>query len=413
MVFAVAAAVACAAGLASADSLSYIRAGGRTTEDAAGNAGAAWLFNRGGVCYAATPKHVLQKGPMPEEGYETYAAFVFVRPGRPSIPAQGDLCAMFPDHDLAIMTVTGYGDLSDCGQVLAAQPGIDGLLAMTTEASILSPTQAGSFNRKSLTIRNVNADDGDHFRVTPKDKEEDRIGEGMSGSMVSIRDQPSGFLLAVGEGRSGEQIARVLRLDRAVPLMVRAFENASLVQTENPACLRAGYKPPVAQPRDAATSMRTILSATGQDATPTGGGRASAGCGARVLSWSTPPLGPESRPEALIDGMNETAWRTQTDDGQTTLDIALCNAQGGSVSRVTLDASDCAEGDNSGLQVEVLLRTGSGATAASFASGRLPAGGKSVELVSGVPLLAQQVRLRIVADSASAGPVCLARFSAE
>lgn len=378
---------------AHAQELAYLRAASARGSEATGSQGSAWLFNRGGVCYAATPRHILFDAGRRRD--YRYARVVVVRPGRTSREAQADRCAVFADHDLALMRVSGISDLVDCGDLLVGQTNIDPLLAGTTQASLMTATSSGSFERSSLSLRSARVSDSDHFWVAAA-ADRDRLTEGMSGGRITMQDMPAGILLAVnGEGTENPGMAKVLRIDRAVSLLIRLFENSSTATVDDPACLL-----PIADGRPPRTSATKAAAAPGRR-----GNLADQGCGAIVGAWSAPPVSENFRPDHLVGTAGASGlWRV-TPAAEVTVDVQLCGDRPTAISRLRLDASACPPGDNENYDVEAIVLSSLSVPIASLGFAKAPQSG-SVEISSGGSIVGRSVRLRFVARRQSSAPIC-------
>lgn len=363
--------------------------------DAGSAYGTAWLFNRGGVCYAATPGHVLIDTLRQRD--VSYARIVVVRPGQSSQSAQADRCAVFPGHDLALMRVSGIPDLADCGQVLVGQAKIDPLLAGATEASLLTASSTGSAVLSTLSIRSVRTNDPDHFWVAAA-AARDRLAAGMSGGWVTIRGSPAGILLAVkGDETENPGAAKVFRIDRAVLLLTQLFNNSSIAALDNQTCLR----PVVDHP-------------TAESSPPPGRekNQAEHGCGAFVSAWSASPLTEAFRPDNLVGlGGSSGIWRVGR-YSEVTVDVQLCGNEAKPISRLRLDASSCPPDDNEGYDVEIVALSSSFAPIASLGFSKLPQS-SAVEISRGSPILARALRLRFVARRQGIANICAGPLSAD
>jgi len=378
--------------VAYAQDLAYVRSASSRSDEAQGHHGSAWLFHRGGVCYAATPRHLFigEKGTHRDD---RYARVVVVRPGRSSIEAQGDRCAVFRDHDLALVRVSGVADLADCGSVLIGQSSVDPLLAVAAEASLRTATESGSFVRRALGVRSARVNDPDHFWVSPS-AERDELTRTMSGGHVTIQDRLAGFLLGVSDEHPTQGMAKVLRSDRVSVLLTRLFGDSSQASVDSPPCLRP-------TPDGPATAAALRTAATGNHV---GANRAARDCGASVRAWSSPPISPAFRPDHLV-GVAEASgrWRAQAAE-EVTVDVRLCGPISSPISRLRFVTSGCPSEDNASTDVEVIVLGPSLTPVTSLGYARVPASG--VVEIGGAPVLGRDLRLRFITRSQGSGPVC-------
>lgn len=381
-----------------ADELAFVRGTAQARGIEAGAQGNAWLFNRGGQCFAATPKHVLINSLQGRDDH--YARMVVVRPGRSAIEAEGDRCAVFKTLDLALLRVSGVADMADCGHVLAGVPSIDSLLERTAQSSLLTAIESGRFERSTLEIRSAAASDTYHFWVASAN-DRDRLTEGMSGGLVSIQNQLAGFLLAVDTSSVGPMagMARVLRADRAATLVARVLDTSGASDDAEGSCVTPGSWPAAAP---AAAGVTVGLRA----------GRASPACGATIASWSAPPLSEATRPDNLLGaGGDRGRWRA-TVTSELTVDLRLCPSSRNLISRIRLDTSECAAGDNSALDVEVLVRTDSSGVYATLGYGTVPISG-TADVGSASPLFGREMRIRLVPRHGVHQSACLGPLSVD
>jgi hypothetical protein len=368
-----------------ADELAFVRT-------KSGAEGQGWLFNRGGACYLAVPKHVLLQASSGGTD-ETFADISIARTGREASVASATRCAVFPNHDLALMRLSGVPDLSICGAPLTARGNVDALLSSSTQASLLSVDSAGGYGRFALRLRAVAGGDPDNFWVTP---EKDTIPESRSGGQVTIQDRLAGLLLTVQATNQDAEVARVLKIDRIVQLISRLFDSPNTAQVDAPSCLQ---------------SVVTVDSSVRPAANSTGvvGNVAAPACGAVVEAWSSPPLSASVRPEGLLGRSN--VWRSSTQKGEVTLDVRLCGPQAARISSVTLDTTGCDAADNDQVDIEVLAQSQRASPLTSFGFAQLSTAGET-QILRGASVLAQNIRLRIVPKRYGAVQnICLAGLS--
>ncbi len=346
-----------------------------------GTHGQAYLFHRGGACFALTPRHVLKDA----ERDESYVRLILARAGRAPLNAQADRCAYFPDIDLALMRVTGVDANADCGGLFAGQGGIEQVLAGRAEGSLLTATESGSIERRALRLSSTRVNDTDHFWVSPQAKA-DEPASGMSGGIVSFQDRTIGFVLAGSLATNRfENNWRVLRIDTAALRVGQLFEGRGGGVIDNAQCLFGPQQPPA---RKLAAGAVT--------------GFASAVCGASVVAFSSPPQSNAERPENLIDGNEATLWRSS---GPASVDIRLCGEKARPVRTVTLQPS-AACGQAAGVEVEVLVRGHPRGPWTSLGVAGQAADG-SVTVSSGSPLNAYDIR------AAVRGRACFGGVTAE
>jgi transposase len=230
--------------------------------------GQGFLLRRLGECYAVTPAHVMRD--------EIFAALV----GTDAQHSRGeaDLLQRF-GYDLSILHVGGA--LSDhCGGELGAPADIDRVAGRNALGTVTSVNEDGSITRRVVAVIDV---DLINLRVRPR-TEADQLFQGLSGSVVTVGDEPVGILMAVDPDNGN---GRVLRFDRAVETL-RLFFGGT------------------------ATAAATTTIAT--PAAPTTGAPdpdnvAAASRGASVVSSSVAPLGGEFRATHLIDAAEPvTLW---------------------------------------------------------------------------------------------------------
>lgn len=356
-----------------AEELVYLR-----TEQ--GLSGQGWLFNRGGRCYALTPKHVFEQ---PDTGrIENTARAIVAQAGATrKIEARADRCVSFPDPlDLSLVEIKGIENIALCGKPLAGPGDIDALLATTSEASLLSVTQDGGFKRYNLTVRAAMGGDIDHFWVGPAG-DEDLLYQGLSGGHVTLQNRTAGFLLSGADPRA----IKVLRMDRAFQQATRYFDNPASA-TAGGSCGASG-----SAGGPAPVSSRSA-------------GRVSAACGARIVSWLTPAADESSGPENIVGGSG--LWRSTLADGQSRLELRLCGPAG-PVRQVSLDTSACPVGSNTDVDVEVMTRARDGSALTSLGYAGMSATGQTV-IARGTPLTAQSLVIRLASRNGKPdGAICV------
>ena len=295
-----------------------------------GTHGQAYLFHRGGACFALTPRHVLKD----DQRDETYVRLILARAGRAPLSAQADRCAHFPDIDLALMRVSGIDASADCGGLFTGQGGVEQVLAARAEGSLLTATESGSVERRTLRLSSTRVNDTDHFWVSPQSKA-DEPASGMSGGIVAFQGRTIGFVLAnnLSANRYDENW-RVLRIDTVALRVGQLFEGRGGAVIDNAQCL-SGAPVGGASKQVVAGSMNF----------------ASAACGASVVAFSSPPQSNAERPDNLLDGDGATVWRSS---GQASVDVRLCGDKARPVRVVTLQPSPACEA--TGVEAEVFVR---------------------------------------------------------
>lgn len=383
----------------SAAEVAYVEVASTGEGAPAGEHGVAWLFSRGGVCYGLTPLHVLRDESRGRDA--RYARLVVARPGATPGEAQADRCAISPEHDLALLRVSGLADLADCGRSLVGEPSTDELIASSSTGSLLSVTRAGSLRRSTLAIRAATVSEPNYFWVAPA-SDKDRLTQGMSGSLVAVRDTWAGFLMSVQDAPDEPDgtKAKVLKIDRAIGLVHRMFFARAQSDGSTDACMERSPSSPAGRPAEPAPGRPGDLD------------RARESCGARVLHWSVPPLSENTRPENLLgDTQGHLFWRA-ANAGEVELDIGLCKHPQGRLSRVRMDATGCEANESGDYDVEALVRGGADGAYLSLGYGRLPPSG-ILEIVSDSPLVGGQIRLRFAPRTATTRRVCVRSVSVE
>ena len=342
--------------------------------------GNAWLFSRGGQCFAVTPRHVL----IDEQGIrdDRYARVVIARPGEAPIEAGADRCAVFKKYDLAVMRVSGVERMADCGRVLSGLADEGTLLGRSREAALITAASSGRFERSNLGIRQVTSDP-DYFRVAVT-SDRDRLTEGMSGGLVTIQDQLAGFLVTVGNDSETEDTGKVLRADKVSILLTRLLDGGLGTADVEGTC---------------ATRSVTLPSLTRTQ------NLASAACGAAVTRWSAPPLSEVNRPEALIGAAGPNAlWRVAA-NSEVSVEIRLCGKVVPNVNSVSLDVSGCDASENQNVDLEVMSLANPGESFQSLGYGALPHMG-IVTIETGTPHPSRELMLRFVPGRHIVGTFC-------
>lgn len=380
--------------------MAYARDQAVRESTALGDHGNAWLFHRGGECYALLPRHVLVNSDL-HRNYR-YVRLRVAGPDRPMPFAEADRCAVFKSMDLALMRVTGVENLADCGDELVGMPSIDTDLSRQAPITLTITTKFGQLLSIPMRLRSVGGSHPNIFYLDTQDPGYALTG-GMSGGVVVAEDGTlMGMLLTVPargarESRAG---ARALRFDRIGDVLAQYFADPTSVATvDHPSCNGAAPRRP--------SSKNVTRPVPGTTGTQAGLGRANRACGAAVIGWSVPPLGPKFRPGNLVGrGGAKATWRANA-TGQATVDIRLCPTPGNTVSEVRIDPGKCESGDDHDVAVEVLLRESAGAGFTSLGYGTIKRP-TALDVKSGVPLLGGQLRLRFITSGSQtlcAGPL--------
>jgi hypothetical protein len=367
---------------ARAQDIAYVNSLPKPGAEVTTTQGNAWLFNRGGQCYAVTPRHVLLDAQNARDDH--YARLVIARVGQQATEAVGERCAVFKKYDLAMLRVSGIARLSDCGRVLSGIADEDALLARSQQAALVTAASSGRFERTSLAIRQVTSNP-DYFRVAVT-ADRDRLVEGMSGGLITIQDRLAGFLISVGSDSDTEGTGKVLRSDRAAILITRLLDSAN-----DPGEVEGHCALPQASPVMNVPASRNLASAT---------------CGAMVTQWSAAPLSDAGRPESLVGaaGPNDV-WRVEGKD-EVTVGIQLCKTMQATVTSVSLDTTGCPAGDNQGADVEVSSQVVPEESFQSLGYGAVPAAGVLV-ISPGSPQASRRLLLRFVLHGGGVHRVCL------
>lgn len=346
-----------------------------------GAQGQAYLFHRGGMCYALTPRHVLKDS----QRDETYARLIVARPGRSPLSAQADRCAYLPDADLALMRVSGLDPGTECGGLFAGQGGIDQTLSSALDGALVTATESGSVERRSMRLSSTRVNDTSHFWVSPTASADEPVS-GMSGGIISFQGRAAGFLLAGNvAGNRYEDNWRVLRIDTATLLAGQIFEGRGGAVIDSARCLSSGSQP------DASVVAPGMAKEF-----------ASAACGAEIIAFSSPPVSNADRPENLIDSDGMSVWRA---GDEASVDVRLCGQKARPVHAVTLHASPGCE-PTTGVVAEVFVRGHPRGPWTSLGIAGQSADG-SITVSSTAPLNAHDIRASI-----RGAPGCFGRLSA-
>lgn len=379
-------------GSAQADTLSLAFIEGESTQSHATSEehGNAWLFNRGGTCFALTPAHVLKDTEHNRE--YRYARVLIVRPGRTAIEAQADRCAVLKDQDLAIVKVTGVGSIAECGQPWIGQANIDSLLGVNNDMSLSVAGEWGQYQNIPMILRAGGAQNPDTFAIEAKSTSLKLTG-GMSGGLVYVGNSLVGMLLSVptDASRASREGSMVLRIDRISTMLTRYFDSAaSVADVDAPSCEAVSH-----DGRGPPSTGRTL---NGPGETELRGlpNRADESCGALVTGWNVPATRADSRPENLLGrGGGSAMWRATATDGEARVDLRLCGTPTSTVSKVIVDTSGCEGSDDVNASVEALVRSDPQAAYSSLGYGKLSQLGR-LEISTGSPMLARELRLRFL-----------------
>jgi hypothetical protein len=299
--------------------------------------------------------------------------------------------------DLALLRVTGVSRGADCGGPLLGAPATDALLADNTAAWVGTATEAGQIIGSALVKRAISSGDAQSFYASPA-AAQDRLTEGMSGSLVTIREQPVGLLLSVSNrpGDPNAGAARIIRMDAVAARVGQLFASRTDAETVNASCFVG----------DLSGSKSASRTKSDMGPSPLIANLAAASCGARPIAWSIAPSSEENRAENLVGTGRAGLWRARG-AGEITVDVRLCGSPSGTVKEMTLDTSGCQADAGQEYDVEALVRNGPKGSFATLSFGRLPLSGR-LNLSSGAPLKGDEVRLRFVPSNASTSGICLA-----
>jgi hypothetical protein len=329
-------------------SLAFVRSG----ED-----GQAILLQRLSECYAVVPEHVL--------GGDDFAALTGA--GSHTLLGDGDLLRTF-GYDLSVLRVSG-ALASRCGDSLRARPDLEGSLARNAAAVIHSVLPDGSIVRRPSTVVDL---DLVNFRIAPSHGSE--LFKGLSGSVVTIRDEPAGFLMQV-DPETGQGI--VLRYDRALETIRPFFGRASAERN--------------------AGGPGRATSATGSERRQTSArDLATAANGGRVVSWSVEPVDGRHRAAHLIDAESgeATTWLVEIARGPVEIAIDLPGEGVLAIAGVELVATGVEPPERRPRDFELLVSTTEGGPWRPIGAGTFFAQDDR-KTVSFAPTRARYVMLRI------------------
>jgi len=223
--------------------------------------GQAILFNRLGVCYAVSPTHVVH------EGY--YAALVG---GASSAPqGEADEGVAF-GYDLSLMRVKG-GIEKYCNESYKKASDLNSLILDETTGHVLTAGSLGNMTRQQVSIIDTGLL---YLYISPIDEKQPFM-KGMSGSLLEINGKPAGMLMSVN-AETGN--GKVLRYDRLMETIAPFFISSSSVGA------------PISTSITVGKGTKQITQNLAK----------------KVLSWSTPSLGADSRAENLLDNDPKSVW---------------------------------------------------------------------------------------------------------
>jgi hypothetical protein len=145
-------------------------------------------------------------------------SWLFV-PGRTAGEAEADRCAVFKGEDIAIVGVTGVGNLAECGQPLIGIANIDSFLGLSNDMSLSVAGERGQYQNIPMMLRAGGAQSPDTFAVEAKSASVKLTG-GMSGGLIYIGNNLVGMLLSVPTdvSRANREGSMVLRIDHVATL---------------------------------------------------------------------------------------------------------------------------------------------------------------------------------------------------
>ena len=339
--------------------------------------GQGMLLRRADTCYVLTADHVVRGSDIATLIGSTGARRF----------GEARLVARFEAEDLALLRVTGalaqecggefdeYRD--DLGRTLSARD--TGSLPFVFDSDKGGPD--GGIGRVPIIVTDLGPD---WLRIATT-RAGDTIEQGRSGSAVLAADRVAGVLVAVEPSGEG----KVARIDRAIALIERFFANPAASTRGTTSATAATATPPVPEPP---------------------GNLLSAGAGATVVAWNSPPSSPEFSPSNLIDASRAHSWNAQAKLLPVQVDFRLANGAVQTIGRLEFVLARDQDGARAAREVEVLTSM-DGAFWRSIHLGTLFSN-EAVKSVPMAPLRAAYLRLRIYKNWGDTGWVSLRQLRA-
>jgi len=252
------------------------------------------LVLRLNACYAITASHVM--------GERTIASLIG-GDGR-GLLGEGRLLVKFEKEDVALLRVTG-ALVHGCGGGMEKTHRLDGVLSRRTRAELSFVVDDGGIGRIPLVVTDIGPE---FLRVLPT-RPVDSFWQGLSGSLVTVSDEPVGILVSVNRDGQGKAI----RYDRALQRVREFFATPS----------RAGASPSL--PRVPLSQRRDLK----------GVDLLAAANGGAVVRWSALPLRPENGASNLIEDGNHM-WTVVAREYPIEVDFELAEGQVHTVGRIEL-----------------------------------------------------------------------------
>jgi len=251
----------------------------------------AYLFSHRNNCYAIVPNHAvrrqvisLYKGDPPVTGSGQVTHIRFVEDST-------DLALAYVDGPLANQCGIEWERLDD---------DLSRMFLSSTQANLITFSRRGLQTNIPLRVVSV---EYEHILLQEEDKERDgEVGQGKSGSLVTIDDVPVGIALQAGAGENGDQI-KALRMD-AIKNRLNRFIVGSDVGSQS-------HKPKIQTP----TAAHAF----------------------EVLHWNVLPLAPENNPDNLT--RESGAFITEKLSTVLELDLRLLGDEAQTVKKITIKSN--------------------------------------------------------------------------
>ena len=344
------------------------------TVDGGARRGQAALFTRGDGCFALTPQHVL--------GGERYATVAIPAASGVARYAQGDLCAKWPDVDLALLRVTGHA-ADGCGEPLTTAAPIERILPAGGAGTLRYSNQDGSTERIDVIVTFRGADHV--IGIRPRGSEHP-LTQGLSGGSLYLSNLRAGFLIAADDA-TGEGV--VLRLDHTVGLLNALFDRQEGAVMGDSACL-----------------VGTTLASAADDGTRID--YASATNGARIVEWSAPPLSSGHRPDLLLAPADRSGYWAVETSGSAFAVIRLAAVQ--TISEIDVDLSQVPAAQRPGA-LAILTRASESGPWTQVAGAQATDSGAS-RTFAFAPRRIMAIRIEVMRESPGRHPVGLGRVAA-